>query len=119
VHNLASEIQHRTAGQVKHTMLVIPPNLPDRPMIRCSLKLELKMLRRRHHIGNPPVPASGVTVIVKQEEVLDTSLVQKLDALVLRDRSPTVHVEPMKNPTFGNRHRLRGPIIDHDLDGPL
>src|SRR5690606_2659364 len=119
VHNLASEIQHRTAGQVKHTMLVIPPNLPDRPMIRCSLKLELKMLRRRHRIGNPPVPVSGVTIIVKQEEVLDTSLVQKLDALVLRDRSPTVHVEPVKNPTLRHRYRLSGPIIDHDLDGPL
>src|SRR5690606_31049661 len=119
VHNLASEIQHRTAGHVEHTMLVIPANLPDRPMIRRSLKLELKMRRRRHHIGNPPVPASGVAVIVEEEEVLNTFIVEKLDALVLRDLSPTVHVEPVQNPAFGNRHRLRGPIIDHDLDGPL
>src|SRR5690606_4823083 len=44
VHNLAREIQHRTAGQVEHTMLAIPADLPDRPVIRRSLKLELKML---------------------------------------------------------------------------
>src|SRR5690606_165278 len=113
VHNLASEVQHRTAGQVEHTVLVIPANLPDRPVVRRSLKLELKMLRRRHHIGNPPVPASGVAVIVEQEKVLNTSLVQKLDALILGCGGTAVDPEPVQHPSFRNRHRLRGPVVDH------
>src|SRR5690606_41292277 len=75
--------------------------------------------RRRHHIRNPPVPASGIAVIVEQEKVLNTSLVQKLDALILGCGSPTVDAEPVKNPALRNRHRLRGPVINHDLDGTL
>src|SRR5690606_12942193 len=51
--------------------------------------------------------------IVEQEKVLNTSLVQKLDALILGCGGTAVDPEPVQHPPFRNRHRLRGPVVDH------
>src|SRR5690606_9487319 len=119
VHDLSRAVQHRPTGQIVDPVPCITLALLDKLMIRVGPELVLMKRRQRDNVRHTPASAGGVANIVKQEEVLDTFIVEKLDALVLRDRSPTVHVEPVKNPTFRHGYWLGGPIIDHDLDGPL
>src|SRR5690606_21020967 len=119
IDDLAGEVQHRSPRQVEHAVPIVAADLADRPVVGSVLELVLEVRYRRHGVGQPPVARGGVAVVVKQEEVLNAALVQKLDALVLRGGSPSVILEAVKLPAVRDGDRLRGAVVHHHADRAL
>src|SRR5690606_37721045 len=108
IDGVAGDVEHRSARAVEDAVSAVPPDLADLPMVRGRLKLELEMRRRRGHVGYPPIGRGREGVVVKQKEVLNAALVQKLDALVLRGGSPPAMPEAVELPARRAGDRPRG-----------